>query len=518
MLDRDPRDPEEELQRLRAELNTIYRIAPMALASLTADLALLRVSEALAHLHGKSSAELVGKNLLDLIPGHAAEARAAARQVVDTGQPAHGLSLLTQAIPESAENWQETWYPQCLDREITGIEIAIVRTGAAEVTGKCGEQPPSDNEHLTQTNKLEALGRLAGGVAHDFNNLLTVLGGNLELIAHRPSSSERVQRLAGAALEAVGTGKRITEHLLAFARQGTLRTKAINVLDVLTGCQDLLKRAAGDAVTVAFDVDLNLWHCRIDPAQLETALLNLSFNAHDAMPQGGKLIFAAKNVTVDERNYVLLAVTDSGEGMSASVAARVFEPFFTTKPPGKGTGLGLSMVHGFVKQSGGYTKIRTAPDAGTTVELYIPRAADVAVASPINEQERRPPASDELPSVLVVEDDEGVLKTVAELLADLGYCTVEATTGSEALKVLQRRPDIELILTDVVMPGGMSGIDLAREARQLRAGIKVVLTSGYAEDLVAAANLEGDVPLISKPLRQADLAQALRALQAGANP
>ncbi|HEV2546749.1 MAG TPA: ATP-binding protein [Stellaceae bacterium] len=512
------RGAEEELQRLRAELNTIYRIAPIALASLTADLEFLRVSETFAHLHRKSSAELVGKTLQDLIPGRAAEAGAAARQVIETGEPAHGLHLLSQAIPGPARNWEETWYAQRLDGETTGIEIAIVRTGTAEFTSNRDGQPSSDNEHFTQTHKLEALGRLAGGVAHDFNNLLTVLGGNLELIAHRPSSSERVQRLAAAALEAVGTGKRITEHLLAFARQGTLRTKVINVFDVLTGCRDLLKRAAGDAVTVAFDVDLNLWPCRLDPAQLETALLNLSFNAHDAMPHGGKLIVAAKNVMIDGSSYVLLAVTDTGEGMLPSVAARAFEPFFTTKPPGKGTGLGLSMVHGFAKQSGGYTEIRTAPSAGTTVELYFPRATEIPVATSIHKEERQLPASDDLPFVLVVEDDEGVLKTITELLTDLGYRTIEATTGKEALRVLQRRPDIELILTDVVMPGGMSGIDLAREARRLRAGIKVVLTSGYAEDLVGAANLEGDFPLISKPLRQADLAQALRALQAGANP
>ena len=490
----------------------------MALASLTADLEFRRVSETLAHLHGKSSAELIGKTLMDLIPGCAAEARATARQVIDAAEPAHGLNLLAKAIPGPAQNWEETWYPLRLDREIIGIAIALVRTSGAESTGDRGEQPSSDNEHFTQTHKLEALGRLAGGVAHDFNNLLTVLGGNLELIAHRPSSSERVQRLAGAALEAVGTGKRITEHLLAFARQGTLRAKAINVLDVLTECRDMLKRAAGDAVTVAFDIDLNLWPCHIDPAQLETALLNLSFNAHDAMPQGGKLIFAAKNVTIDERSHVLLAATDTGEGMLPSVAARAFEPFFTTKPPGQGTGLGLSMVHGFVKQSGGYTKIRTAPSAGTTVELYFPRATEQPVATSIQEEERRLPASDDAPAVLVVEDDEGVLKTITELLTDLGYRTIEATTGREALRVLQRRPDIELIVTDVVMPGGMSGIDLAREARRLRAEIKVVLTSGYAADLLAAANVEGDFPLISKPLRQADLARALRALQAGANP
>jgi signal transduction histidine kinase/CheY-like chemotaxis protein len=512
------RGAEEELRILQAELNTIYRIAPTALASLTIELEFLRVSEALAHLHGKSSADFVGKALVDLIPGSAVEAQAAARQIVDTGEPIRGLNLLTQAISGAAQTWGETWYPQCSDREITGIEIVIVPTSAAEFTWKCGEQSSSNNEHFTQTQKLEALGRLAGGVAHDFNNLLTVLGGNLELIAHRPASSERVQRLAGAALEAVATGKRLTEHLLAFARQGTLSAKAINVFDVLMGCQDLLKRAAGEAVTVAFDVDPSLWHCRVDPGQLETALLNLSFNARDAMPQGGKLTFAAQNVGVDERSYVLLAVTDTGEGMLPAVSARAFEPFFTTKPPGKGTGLGLSMVHGFVKQTGGYTAIRTAPGTGTTVELYLPKAAQLEAPLSIDEEERGPLVSGRSPSILVVEDDEGVLKTITELLTDLGYRTIEASSGGEALRVLQRRPDIELILTDVVMPGGMSGIDLAREARRLRAEIKVVLTSGYADDLVAAANVEGDFPLISKPLRQADLARALRALLAGANP
>jgi signal transduction histidine kinase/ActR/RegA family two-component response regulator len=512
------RGAEEELARLQAELNTIYRIAPMSLASLTVELEFLRVSEMLAHLHGKSSADLVGKALVDLIPERAEKARAAVRQIVDTGEPIRGLTLLTQAISGSADSWQETWYPQCSDREITGIEIAILPTGAADFTQNRGEQSSSDSEHFTQTQKLEALGRLAGGVAHDFNNLLTVLGGNLELIAHRPASSEKVQRLAGAALEAVGTGKRLTEHLLAFARQGTLRIKTVNVFNILMGCQDLLKRAAGDAVTVAFDADLNLWPCSVDPAQLETALLNLTFNAHDAMPQGGKLTFAAQNVMVDDRSYVLLAVTDTGQGMLPAVASRAFEPFFTTKPPGKGTGLGLSTVHGLVKQAGGYTTIQTAPGSGTTVALYLPKAAQIEASPSVDEEECGPLVSGRSPSILVVEDDAGVLKTITELLTDLGYRAIEASNGREALTVLQRRPDIELILTDVVMPGGMSGIDLAREAKRFRAEVKVVLTSGYAEDLVAAGNVQSEFPLISKPLRQADLARALRALQAGGNP
>ena len=518
------RSTEEEGSAL-AELSALYRVTSIALASMTTDLEFLRVNGRLARFHGKSPGEFVGKCLPILIPGRATEARDAARQLLATGELIRGVNILSPPASAPGPEWDETWYAQWWRDKVVGISVAIVPKSVAElIQNDLQQQASLSGEHHEKAQRLESLGRFAGGVAHDFNNLLTVLGGNLELILHRPFSTEKVQRLASSALEAVATGKRLTEHMLAFAQQRRLLSKIVNVLDVLKGCQDLLKRAAGEASIVAFEFEEDLWPCRIDPTQLETALLNLILNARDAMPRGGTITFTAQNVTVDDKqgavvgldrgSYVLIAVTDTGEGMSAGVSARAFEPFFTTKPPGKGTGLGLSTVHGFAKQMGGSAIIRTAPGAGTTVELYFPKGPKLQARPSIDEERRAVPRGGSA-LILVVEDDEGVLNTIAELVADLGYRTIEATSGRDALEVLRRRPEIRLILTDVVMPGGMSGIELAREARRVRADVKILLTSGYAEDLVSKANTDDDFPLLAKPLRQDDLARALDALCAG---
>jgi C4-dicarboxylate-specific signal transduction histidine kinase/CheY-like chemotaxis protein len=511
---------------LRSELDTVYGVAPLALASITLDLQVRRINERLAKLLGKPAAELIGKSLHDLIPDRGAAAAAAVQRIIETGEALHGVNVLCPPAAVPRHGGAESWFAQkSAESKIVGIMIAIAEkpTDADEPFRAEGNENLRPREGLEQAQKMEALGRLAGGVAHDFNNLLTVIGGNLELITHRTLPADPVRRHATAAQEAVTTGKRLIEHMLAFSRRRRLRPKTISVLEVLREGQDLLRRAAGGAIRVEFVLEPTLWPCRVDPTQLETALLNLALNARDAMPRGGTLTFAAHNVALDEHRrdlaeplpgaYVLIAATDTGEGMSRSVCERAFEPFFTTKPAGKGTGLGLSMVHGFARQTGGHAVIRSRPGAGATIELYLPKAGEAAApALPQDDTSERVPRGSAL--VLVVEDDESVLQTISDLLADLGYRTVSATNGAEALTTLRRNPEIGLVLTDVVMPGGMSGIELGHEVRRLRAGIKILLTSGYAEDVLTASNAEDEFPLIGKPLRQEPLARALLALLA----
>ncbi len=534
-----------EAQALCSELDAVYAAAPVALASMTTELMFRRVNERFAKFHGKQIDQFIGKTLSAVLPDRAVAAEAAARQIIKTGEPLDDLSILrTEA--SGAKHYSESWIPhKSADGRIVGIIIIMAPEAAEYVRGDTGiapapiapglnkygeagerlqvqvDQGSRTEEQLRHAQKMEAVGQLTGGIAHDFNNLLTVVGGNLELIVHRTSASDAVRRLAAAAQEAVTSGQKLIQHLLAFSRRQRLRPRTISVLNTLRDCEDLLRRAAGETVRVEFAIEPTLWPCYVDPGRLEAALLNLTLNARDAMPQGGTLHLAARNVTVGgDRHgpidllpgaYVLIAATDSGQGMPRAVVDRAFEPFFTTKPVGKGTGLGLSMLYGFAKQSGGLAAIKSAPRAGTTIELYLPKARDETLQGV-----RRNGVSDAAPRgsavVLVVEDDESVLQTVSELLADLGYRTVGATSGAEALTMLQRRRDIDLVLTDVVMPGGMSGIELAREARRRRAGIKVLLTSGYAEEALAESAAHDEFPLIGKPLRQAALGRALHAL------
>jgi signal transduction histidine kinase len=373
-------------------------------------------------------------------------------------------------------------------------------------------------DQLQQSQKMEAVGQLTGGVAHDFNNLLTVVSGNLELIDDNAGENRRVRHLAAAARQAVDRGAMLTTQLLAFSRRQRLNPKPVRANDLIREFHGLVCRAVGEGCEVRLQTDERLWLCHVDPAQLQTALLNLALNGRDAMPDGGLLEIETRNIVLARGaiagclpgSYIKLSVRDTGSGMTADVRERIFEPFFTTKEVGKGTGLGLSMVYGFVRQSGGHVAVESAVGVGTTVTLYLPKAtqkpeADVRTI-PL------PPVPEGSERILVVEDDEGVLGVTSAMLTELGYQVLCARNGLEAMQLLESDQEFELLFSDVVMPHGMSGVELAREAKRMGKGIKILLTSGYAGDALERHKALDEFPIIGKPFRRADLAQSVRSV------
>lgn len=370
-----------------------------------------------------------------------------------------------------------------------------------------------------QAQKMESLGQMTGGIAHDFNNLLTIIVGNLDLLRSRLSDNDRAMRHVELALMGADRGARLTHQLLAFARRQPLQPRPVNLAQLLPDLTDMLRRSLGELIEIeVIGAGGALWNTAIDPHQFESAVLNLVINARDAMPKGGRLTLELANVWLDEAyaarheevesgQYIMFGVTDTGTGMPPDVAARAFDPFFTTKGEG-GTGLGLSMVYGFVKQSGGHIKIYSEPGHGTTIKLYLPRTSDAkAVAYPQI-------AGADLTgteTILVVEDDDSVRSTVVGMLGDLGYRVLEAANGASALTALESGEAVDLLFTDVIMPGSVSSRVLADRAKELRPGIKILFTSGYTENtIVHNGRLDLGVQLISKPYGRDQLAQKIR--------
>jgi signal transduction histidine kinase/ActR/RegA family two-component response regulator len=376
---------------------------------------------------------------------------------------------------------------------------------------------------LRQAQKMEAVGQLTGGVAHDFNNLLLVISGNLELLARELTGNERLERMVATAQKGAARGAQLTRQLLAFARRQALRPENRQVNELVREFDVLATRMLGDAVEVAFELDQTAGAIDVDSAQFGSALLNLVVNARDAMPSGGRLTISTMNQQLDRYeaarhtdgwpgDFVVVEVTDTGTGMPPDVLERATEPFFTTKAPGHGTGLGLSQVYGFVRQSGGFMSLSSEPAAGTTVRIYLPLASARARARPSLPGAPKTGSG----TVLVVEDDADVRDLVLAQLEDLGYDVVAAANGPEALAILDKgAPAIDLLLTDVIMPGGLSGVELVQAARQRRPGLRAALTSGYL-----AGNMPGsstsdeieslDLPLLSKPYGQDELARVLK--------
>ncbi|MGQ9371360.1 response regulator [Azospirillum sp. ST 5-10] len=382
---------------------------------------------------------------------------------------------------------------------------------------------------LHQAQKMEAIGRLTGGVAHDFNNLLQVVGGNLQLVLPGlgdPAAQRRVQ----SALAAVERGGKLASQLLAFARRQPLEPTVIDVARLLRGMDDLLRRSLGEAIELETVIAGGLWTTLADPNQLENVVLNLAVNARDAMDGAGRLTFEAGNAMLDDLyaathsevtpgQYVMLAVTDTGCGIPPEMLERVFEPFFTTKPEGKGTGLGLPMVHGFVKQSGGHVKIYSEVGHGTTVKIYLPRAHQAAAEPPADVRAGAGAVVGGSETVLVVEDDPQVRATAVEILADLGYRILQAPDAQSALAVVRSGAAIDLLFTDVVMPGPLRSPELARRAREVLPDLAVLFTSGYTENaIVHGGRLDPGVQLLSKPYRREDLARKIRQVLANRRP
>jgi signal transduction histidine kinase/FixJ family two-component response regulator len=364
-------------------------------------------------------------------------------------------------------------------------------------------------EQLAQARKMEAVGQLTGGVAHDFNNLLTVVLGNIDMLATRKEEDERRMRRIEAVRQAAERGRDLTGQLLAFSRRQHLTPVTLDVNRLIRDFAPLMRQAVGEAVTLDLELGPEGLNTHVDPTQLETALLNLAVNARDAMPDGGALLIATRREPGRPKlGYVVVEVRDTGVGMNEEVRSRVFEPFFTTKDVGKGSGLGLSQVYGFVKQSDGEVRLESAPGQGTAFHLMLP-ASGAEVDAPRREA---PPAKvvGGAEKILLVEDDATVLALTLDVLTGLGYRVATATNAAEALAALQADADIDLLFTDVVMPGGVNGLSLARTARELRPNLRVLLTSGFVGEGRAIDGRE--FPLLDKPYEAAVLAATLRKL------
>ncbi|WP_395015436.1 response regulator [Dongia sp.] len=386
------------------------------------------------------------------------------------------------------------------------------------VTAAMAERAEAEAQ-LRQAQKMEAVGKLTGGVAHDFNNVLQVIGGNLQLLVRDVAGNLRAEQRLQTAIAAISRGSKLASQLLAFGRRQPLAPKAVNLGRLVRGIDDMLRRALGEGIEIETIIAGGLWNTFVDKAQLENAILNLAINARDAMAGQGRLTIEACNAALDEvytarhdevlpGQYVMVAVSDNGAGMSAEVLDRAFEPFFTTKPEGHGTGLGLSMVYGFVKQSGGHVKIYSEPGQGTTIRLYLPRSReeeDVEIAFDAG------PATGGTETVLVVEDDEDVRGTVIDMLGDLGYRVLKAKDAQSALAIIESGVAIDMLFTDVVMPGPLRSPELARKARERLPNLAVLFTSGYTENaIVHGGRLDEGVDLLSKPYTREALARKLR--------
>ncbi len=418
------------------------------------------------------------------------------RLITRPGGEIRWLRLHTTAkkLPDDALQWD-------------GIGIDVTDRKAAE-------------ERLHQAQKTEAIGQLTGGVAHDFNNLLTVIMGCAELLNEELAEVDLANKeLVRNILTASNRGSELTHQLLAFARKQPLQPRAVDVNQLIEELRPLLAGPLGEDIDLRIDLRADPPVAHIDAHQLQNAIINLAVNARDAMPGGGRLRIETGNSRIDKRQaadigdvrpgrYILIRVVDTGRGMAAEIASRAIEPFFTTKPVGKGTGLGLSMVFGFVKQSGGHMTIDSVPGEGTTVRLLLPQVGGGDVSDNDSAMPSEQPRGSEV--ILLVEDDWAVRDTVSTLLRNLGYHVIEAASGHEALQIIGGPHPIDLLFTDVVMPGGMDGFQLADESRRLRPGLKVLCASGYAESAIERYGRPPDIELLQKPFRSRELARRIR--------
>jgi signal transduction histidine kinase len=376
---------------------------------------------------------------------------------------------------------------------------------------------------LWHTQKLDLIGQLTGGIAHDFNNLLTVITGNLEVVHNSIKTDGHAHRKRAAVLQCLVNAEdaaqhaaRITQQLLAFARRGSLTLAALHIADFMIEREGFLRRAAGETVRLTLEYGPDIWQCRTDPILLEAAILNLVVNARDAMPDGGTLCIAISNVVIGQADsasgiageYVRVAVSDTGRGMAPEVVERAFEPFFTTKEASKGSGLGLSQVYGFSKQSGGHVLIDSSPGAGTTVSLYLPRMMGPPELPGVVEAPAvySDPGGAEI--VLIVEDNELVRNTMETITESLGYRVLTASGAAEALQLIGAGTSVDILITDIVMSGGVNGVELADRVRMLRPDLPVLLMSGYP---AAGTDEAGDYTILHKPFRSDELARQIRA-------
>ena len=464
---------------------------------------------------GVTAAQVRGRSIRTMLPVVGERLVAHYRRVVAGGRPVTTRDEIAR-LPGGPRVWESILAP------VAGPDGAVERIIGAirDITDR-----ERAEERLRDSQRLEAVGQLTGGVAHDFNNLLQVIRGNLDLLQSAVADDERASQRLKNAVHGAERAAQLTRQLLAFARRQPLAPQVVNLSRLVSDMADLLRRTLGEAIEVETVVAGGLWNTIADPAQVESALLNLALNARDAMAGSGRLTVEITNAVLDEAyardardvtpgQYVLLAVSDTGEGMSEETKARVFEPFFTTKADGKGTGLGLSMVYGFVKQSSGHIQIYSEPGHGTTVKIYLPRSRQAATAAAPTEPTAR---NGDGRVILVVEDEEAVRTAAVAVLEDLGYRPMQAADAESALALVRSGQPIDLVFTDVVMPGQLRTREFARQVRELRPDLPILFTSGYTENaIVHHGRLDEGVSLISKPYGKEDL--ALRLAQMLAQP
>ena len=504
------RATETELLKSREQFRHLFLGNPLPMWIYDRDsLAFLEVNDAAIENYGYSRDEFMKMRLTDIRPP---EEVTRLMSVLDKGVGAY----------EQSSNWRHRRKNgDVISVDVFTHEIAIEGHNARLAVVLDVTQRNIAEEQLRQAQKMEAIGQLTGGIAHDFNNLLAIIQGNIELVQERVKGDPKLAEMIDYALRASERGASLTKRLLAYSRQQPLAPKSVDIAVLIGGMTDLLRRALGETVEVKTHMASGLWPTRVDPHELEHAMLNLAVNARDAMPNGGTLSIEAENTHLDkayaEHNievkpgaYVMVAITDTGSGMPKEVVDHVFEPFYTTKPIGQGSGLGLSMVYGFVKQSGGHIKIYSEPGRGTTIRLYLPRIAAQQESEPVA-HETAVTAGHNGELILVVEDDPDVRKLVLGMVESLGYRTISAIDGPSALEALERVAKIDLLFTDVVLPRGMNGAALAKVAQERQKDLRVLYMSGYTRNAILHNGaLDEGVQLITKPFRKADLAQKLR--------
>lgn len=504
------------LRESQARMRAIFEAEPQCLQLISRDGTVLEINSAGRTMwEASEAAEIIGKSVFPwVVSAHRAALRTLHRRVLNGDTVNQEFEV--EGFKGGRRSVTVTAVPL---RDWTG-DIAAALYVAQDVSDRRAIEA-----QLRQAQKMEAVGQLTGGIAHDFNNLLGVIVGNLDLLRLEMSAKpvQRQLELVDRMLDAAERGASLTHRLLAFSRRQTLNPQLVDINRLILGMSSMLRRTLGGTIEVSATETSGLWPTKVDSGHLESAILNLAINARDAMPGGGKLTLATANVSFDDDfddtyvdiepgDYVMISVTDNGIGMPPDVLERCFDPFFTTKEVGKGSGLGLSMVYGFVRQSGGHVRIASTPGRGTVVRIYLPRSEDDAQERLDNNiQTSVPRGSGE--TVLVVEDNIDMRLLSVAALKDLGYRTVEAASGKDALQLLDDEPEVRLLFSDVLLPGGMTGFELAREAAQRKPDLKVLFTSGYTEKAILPEDVaERGWQLVPKPYRWAELGRKIAAV------
>jgi PAS domain S-box-containing protein len=502
---------EQRVAERSAALDRIFRLSTDILTVSGFDGRFIAVSPAWERITGFTVAQAMSDEYLDYIHPDDLESTRAAFDLLRNGE--------SVSIENRHKKADGTWC-RLSWRAVPQPAQALIYGVARDITAERERE-----EQLRQSQKMEVVGQLTGGVAHDFNNLLTVIMGSLELLSRGLAGAEpRLQRRVEAATDAAQRAAALTHRLLAFSRRSPLAPKPLDVNRLLAGMSDMLHRTLGETVAIEIVSGAGLWYAMADTNQLENAILNLAVNARDAMPGGGHLSIETQNTYLDEAytnahvdvtpgQYVMISVTDTGMGMTPDIVARVFEPFFTTKPVGQGTGLGLAQVYGFIKQSGGHASIYSEPGEGTTVRLYLPRGRVVPDSEPLppTMSPRRALAAGQ--HILLVEDEPGVRRFSAEILSEAGYRVTTAAAADEALHVLDQHPDIQMLFTDVVLTGSMNGRELAEAVCAKHPDIIVLYTTGYARNaIIHHGRLDEGVNFLGKPFTATALADKVATL------